>query len=336
MIWGKRSITRLPSREKMIQLLARAPAIQDEVIASHLLAAVEANEQAWLTGLVEISLTPAMRVVLLLVEGTALDTYLVTEMACEQISLARLAELLPAGSLMVRTLALPLEGVRMAQMLLEWHPPIETILTTTAAIPKYLDGWHTDPASYIVHIIWPDAEGLVALPGGAVFVSGERVEVGDAGLAAIATHPASGCTLTRYAARTAASRREQTIPLHTAFVLLINSVLERYTELVGFKLADALAFDFNRKADRKGWHIKLTTNGVTDTHGFATPDAAASAYRSLIGNLIEHMTVVIGARLARAVILEAVSTLDFSAQQILQTYSMVPSGSVTGGAAIRR
>jgi len=326
----------LPPPEKMIQLFAHAPATQKEVAASHLLTDLEANQQEWQTGLVEINLTPTMRFVLLLVEGMVLETYLATETACEQISLGRLADLLPAGSVMVRTVTLPLEGVRMAQMLLEWHPPIETVAAETAAIQKYLDGWRTDPATHAVHIAWPDAEGLVARPGSAVFVSGERVEVGDAGLAAIAAHPAPMCTLARYEARTATLQQEQTIPLRTAFVLLINSVLERYAELVGFKLADVLAVNLNLKADSKGWRIKITSNGVTDTHSFATPNAAAGAYQSLIGDLIEHMTVIIGARLAKAVVLETVGTLDSRAQQILQTYSMVPSGSVAAGAQIRR
>ncbi len=320
----------------MIQLFAHAPATQNEVATAHWLTVVEANEQEWLTGLVEISLTPATQIVLLLVEGTTLDTYLVTETACEQISLARLADILPTGSVMVRTVALPLEGVRLAQMLLEWHPPLEKLAAKTAAIPTYLDGWHTDPATQVVHIIWPDAEGLVALSGSAVFVSNKQIEVGDAARATIATHPAPECTLTRYAAHTAALQQEQTIPLRTAFVLLINGVLERYAELVGFKLADALMFDLNLIADGKGWHIKVTSNGVFDTHGFATPNAAAGAYRLLIGSLIEHMAVVIGTRLAQAVVLEMAGTLDFPAQQILRTYSMVPSGSVAAGAAIRQ
>jgi hypothetical protein len=287
---------------------------------------VQTCEENSLTGILEIKYAPDVQITLLVVEGIILDAYRLAAAACEKISPDHLSSLLPSGMTSVRTLSLPLEGVRVAKVLLDWHPPVEVIQAETSAIVRHIDTWGARPITSTLHITWPDAEGFIILPGsspprGAIYVSGGQIKGDAAGLEAICAHSTGPCTLARYEARTdVAALQEQIARLRTAFALLVDPVIVRYTELLGQSMAQALMFDLSDTALAKGWHIKFTTNGIADTHTFETLDAAVRAYNTLLAKMLEHITVVIGARLTSAFVVEESNRLSPQFQQILRTH----------------
>ena len=180
----------------------------------------------------------------------------------------------------------------------------------------------------------PNAEGFVCLsgknpPNQAVYTTGKHIETGSAGLAAIYSHFASPCTLTRYAAPADYVTKHQDIALlQKTFDSLTGAVFRRYTELVGSYMTQMLILELNTRAHAAEWKVRITDSGIVDTHAFEEPDAAAQAYRSLLDDLIERMAVVVGKRLAGMLVLEASIQLDSAAQQAIQRYSLVPATAI--------
>lgn len=310
----------------MIDLFVHAPATQHDIPTSNLPAFVQTCEENSLTGILEIKYAPDAQIALLFMEGIILDAYRLAAAACEKIPSDNLLALLPPGTASVRTLNLPLEGVRVAKVLLDWHPPIEVMQAETGDVAHHLEAWGARPITSTAHITWPDAEGFVILPGslpprGAIYVSNGQIKGDAAGLEAIYAHPTKLCTLARYEARTdVAALQEQITHLRTAFALLVDPVVVRYTEMLGQSMAQALMFDVSDAALAKGWRIKLTTNGIADTHTFETFDASVRAYNTLLEKMLEHMTVVIGTRLTNAFIVEEINQLNPQLQQVLRTH----------------
>lgn len=315
----------------MIHSLERTPATQIAVPTSRVQAMISTHQQDSLTGIIEVEWAPDARILLLLVDGTIPGAYLLTEETCEKVSPAELANLVPTEKVTVRTLVLPPEGVHAVRSLLEWYPPAEEMAAETSTIESWLKTWGARAAAGAVHITWPDAEGFITLSGGSppkqvVFVTAQRVESGTDGLAAIYAHTTGACTLARYAPPADAATPQEEVPLlHAAFASLVDKAVQRYTELVGSRLAESLMFDLNDQAYANEWNIRITSAGVTDTHTFEMPDTAAYVYRSLLNELVVHTSAVIGKRLVSKLFLEAASQLGSDAQEAVQTYSVIPA-----------
>ena len=317
----------------MLRLLEHIPATQSAVPASRLPVMLNTYQQDWLTGVVQIAWTADARALLLFVDGTITNSYLLTGEARAEISPSDLPAHVSAETLTVRTLALPREGVRAVGSLLEWHPPAEVLSIEADAVEGQLNAWGMQEAAGVIHLAWPDAEGLVALPGNAtpdqaIFMTNRRVERGAAGLTAVRTHREGLCTLARYAAPAgvAALRGEMAL-LQTTLDSLVNTVIQRYTELVGSHMARTLVLDLNAHAHASGQNVRITSTGV-EAQAFDDLESAAQAYRSLLNDLIEHMAVVIGKRLAGVLVFEVSIQLDSAVQKTIQAYSLVPATTI--------
>ncbi len=318
----------------MMPLFEHAPATQSIVRVSRLQAMLNTYQQDWLTGVVQIAWAADTRALLLFVDGKIVSAYLLTEETRKAISPSDLSAHMSAETLTVRALTLPREGVHTVESLLEWYPPAEIASVETSALEGQLNAWSTREIPGVVHLIWPDAEGFVMLPGNtppeqALFMTERRVEHGRAGLAAIHSHPEGPCTLAYYMAPAdiAAMRGEVSL-LQKAFDSLVNAVIQRYTEIVGSHMARALILELNAHAHASGWNVRLSTTGVADAQEFGNPDAAAQVYRSLLNDLIEHMAIVIGKRLAGALVLEASIQLGSAAQKAIQTHALIPAKTI--------
>lgn len=301
---------------------------------------LSACESDALTGLVELTRAPDVQVVVLFVEGMILDAYRLEQEVSQKIEPTALS--LPPGEVIVRTLSLPLEGVRMAKVLLEWHPPVESLTVQTSSIKDCLQSWSTQPATSVVHIAWADAEAMVILPGGvlpasAIFVEESQVLGDAAGLAAIYAHAEGACRLARYAAQRAdLAEQEQVARLRTAFGLLVDPVIVRYAELLGQNMTNALLLDLNGAAAAYNWRIKFTTNGLMDTQTFSKTQEAVQAYATLLGKMLDHMTVVIGARLTSSLVAQAFSGLGPQFQQALRVHGLISDARLAGKETSKR
>jgi hypothetical protein len=124
----------------------------------------------------------------------------------------------------------------------------------------------------------------------------------------------------------------QITSLRTTFAAMVVPTVARYTELVGSSMAAALQRDLNDVAQTNHWEVQFTVSGVTDTHPFETPDAAARAHRILARTIINHMAIVIGARLANSIMHEVTQQLDPAQHQLVQSYHLVPDNILSGSA----
>lgn len=317
----------------MLRLLEHTPAAQSIVPVSRLQAMLNTYQQDWLTGVVQIAWAADTRTLLLLVDGKIVSAYLLTEETRKAISPSDLSAHMSAETLTVRALTLPREGVHTVKSLLEWYPPAEIASVETSALEGQLNAWSTREIPGVVHLIWPDAKGFVMLPGNtppeqALFMTERRVEYGRAGLDAIHSHSEGPCTLAYYMAPADIAAMREVSLLQKAFDSLVNAVIQRYTEIVGSHMARALILDLNAHTHASGWNIRLSTTGVADDQEFRNPDAAAQAYRSLLNDLMAHMAIVIGKRLAGALVLEASIQLGSAVQKAIQTHSLIPTTTI--------
>lgn len=315
----------------MLDLFVHAPATQRDVPVLDLATIKRLGESDSLTGILEINCTPDARLTLLFVQGEISSAYWLTAADCKPISPDHLTELLPSELATVRILSLPAEGLHAAKSLLDWLPPVEVMPVEASTIARHLGAWAARPTAGIVHILWPDAEGFVSLPGGslpnsALFVTDEQIKSDAAGREAIYTHPGQSCTLAYYEMRAAVShlQQDQITHLRTAFALLVESVVVRYAGVLGQNMAVSLMSDLSGTAKVNGWNITGTIDGIADTHPFETIDAAARAYTVLVEKMIEHMSTVIGVRLAGVFVFDRLNQLDPQSQQALRTHCTGP------------
>jgi hypothetical protein len=314
----------------MLRLLEHTPATQSAIPTSRLQVMLNTYQQDWLTGVVRIAWAADARALLLFVDGTITNTYLLTGETCADIPSADLPAHISTETLTVRSHTLPREGVRVVESLLEWYPPADVVSIEAGAVEGQLSAWGAQAATGLIHLTWPDAEGLVILPGNmppdqGIFMTDRQIESGTAALTAIYNHRGGPCTLARYTAPAGvtALHGEMTL-LQTTFDSLVNTLVQRYTKLVGSHMARTLILDLNARAHASGWNVRITSTGV-EAQAFDGLESAAQAYRSLLNDLIEHIAVVIGKRLAGVLVLESSIQLGSAAQKAIQTHALIPA-----------
>ncbi len=124
--------------------------------------------------------------------------------------------------------------------------------------------------------------------------------------------------------------KEQVARLRAAFSAVVMPATARYAEVVGGNMAAALQTAINDVARSNQWGIRVDANGLADEHEFETPDEAARAYRVLTRTVINHMGMIIGARLANGIMREVARRLDPGHCHVAQTYHLVPENILPG------
>jgi len=314
----------------MADFLTHAPATHETIAALDLEVALGAYQDDALTGMIEVTGGLGAPILLLFVEGMLIEACVRSGAAWRRVSPDRVQGALPAATLTLRRVPLPAEGVRIVKMLLDWQPPVEEAQVEGPAVVERLNAWGAQATASVIHIRWADAEGLVALLGGgrppeALFAAAGQVVGGDAGQEAVRAGRAGPCTLTRCAPPAGmAAAQEGAFAMRAAFAALVDGIVPRYAELVGRGLAEALARDLEGRAGASGLPISVTDAGVTGVQVMNGPEAAASVYRPLINGMVEHMTVVVGKRLAQTILVEAADRLNPDLQRAAQAGAFVP------------
>jgi hypothetical protein len=122
----------------------------------------------------------------------------------------------------------------------------------------------------------------------------------------------------------------QVTSLQAIFAAIINPAVARYVELVGSSMAAPLCLDLNEVARTNAWKVEFMLSGLKDTQAYETTAAAVRAYRILARTLINHMTIVIGARVANSIIRDTVQQLEPAQIQLVETYHLVPDTALSG------
>jgi hypothetical protein len=131
---------------------------------------------------------------------------------------------------------------------------------------------------------------------------------------------------------TSTEPQERVARLRAVFAAMVLPVAARYAEVVGANMAAGLQVSINDVARSNQWSIRVNANELTDTHTFETPDAAARAYRVLARTVINHMGMVIGGRLANAIMRDVTKRLEPAQREVAQTYHLVPESILPGPA----
>jgi hypothetical protein len=118
--------------------------------------------------------------------------------------------------------------------------------------------------------------------------------------------------------------------LRAVFAAIAAATVARYAELVGSSMAVLLRLDLNEVAQANAWGIRFDVRGLADPHPFETIAAAARAYQILDRTLINHMSTVIGARLAYSIVRDAVQQLEPAQRQWVIGYHLVPDAMLSG------
>jgi hypothetical protein len=124
----------------------------------------------------------------------------------------------------------------------------------------------------------------------------------------------------------------QITSLRSTFGAVVSHTTARYTELVGSDMAAALQAALNDVAQANHWHVRVSAGGLTDTHPFETPDTAVRAYRVLARTILNHMGIMVGARLANSIMREGAQQLDPAQRQLAQSHHLLPEGVLPGPA----
>jgi hypothetical protein len=128
----------------------------------------------------------------------------------------------------------------------------------------------------------------------------------------------------------AADTQSQIAGLRAAFAGIMVPTVARYAELVGLGMVGPLQRELNAVAQANAWQFRYTSAGLADTQVFETTAAAVRAYRILARRLINHMSIVIGVRLAKSVVHDAVQKLEPAQRQLITDYNLVPDTALFG------
>ncbi len=309
----------------MTQLFTHIPVNQRVLRTAQIPAQIQNFQEDGLSGLVQILDPSGIQATLLFVEGMSIRAAMSDREGEKEIHIEDISAHIPGKTITLRISPLPLEGVRIAKSILEWRPPAERLSIESAEFPGLLEVWSHAPAISIVQITWTNAEGLMLLPGkalpnSALYASNNTLQSGASGLAALQQHPNSPCIVMRYNApvRQLAPQVELA-PLRTAFALVIDQIMRKYSNMVGQGLSQTLLLELNHKAIGNGWEIRIYRNQVQDNHSFPSIEAAAAVYHQLVQEANKHISSVIGEQLANSIARDAMSELPIDTRQLLLT-----------------
>jgi hypothetical protein len=96
----------------------------------------------------------------------------------------------------------------------------------------------------------------------------------------------------------------------------------RYKDLTGLALLNALNRNINRIAFENKWDFIITLGNISDRMLFRNFDDLLLACKVLLGVTCEHIGVVLGKKLARNVLNEAISSLDQPSIVLIEKYSI--------------
>ena len=280
------------------------------------------------TGLVEVR-GGEHSVIYLLADGSIVETY---QQQGESIFTRTTAALPPprGEEIVVETFALPLDGVRAMKTLIEQGTPSQTKWMTTAGLEPFCRAISRQMTG-VVHVVWQSAEGFLLLSGSSalrgVFVRGQETINGPQGLAAIFAQNETACHIHIYQEESLVAnpdQHEEYILWRRAFTTFADGLLFEYTRLVGRRLGNSVILELNRVTRERGWSIRFSLNGTTETHQFAHQDEMRRVYQTLLHLLVGHMSIVVGDQLALALVNRVFDRMDERLKPLISDIAALP------------
>jgi hypothetical protein len=281
-----------------------------------------------LTGVLQVDFAPENRLFFLFVQGTAINTYLLTPESRIKISIDEAGPLLGKTRGEASLLNLPLEGIRISKLLLESPQRGGAFQLQTRDLIQRIDGWSNSATAIAIQIKWANAEAVMVFPGHdapvqpMIFVKEGQIATELNALSAITSWNEPTCSVSILPQREDVDAWKE-YQLHLTFSKTAELVITHYNELAGRSLVSVLNQDIYDETLKRGWRISCIGNGILDHHIFPSPTAAAEAYRQLFNLILAHMRTVVGRNISSTIVDEAVEALDKNSQEIIRNYDLM-------------
>lgn len=280
------------------------------------------------SGLIQASSATDTRVALIIFKGRVVSAYSISTDSHERISAGRAVEIISGlGAGTITSARLPALALRAVKIQAEQSQPAETLKVTTERLHILLDQWKQLPHLSLAALTWPTAEGLILLPGNGVtprqglFVSDgvhENTEV----IARMSGWFEETLDAARYVYSSEIPAWEEYV-IHTSFISILEAVLNRYKELTGLALLNALGRAINRIANENRWDVSIIVDRVNDQEIFPGIADMVGAYRILLAVTYNHVSSVLGEKLLQTVHREALADIDALASRTVLKYALL-------------
>jgi len=283
------------------------------------------------TGFVEVSPSSGSQFWIILSGGTVICAYSFSMEQAEKIEPSMVDRALSrALEYEVASVALTPSALRMVKILAEQRVPARTVQVKTGQLGPLLSQWGRQSHPSLVVCHWPTAHYLAVLPprpgslGEAVFLSqADPLADQDARSHALAwKDPTVDGLCYNYSNETPAWEEYN---LHLAFTEILESIMERYKELTGLALLNALGRNVNRVALEHKFEIDVTLGKISDQAVFFGVSEAVLAYQTLNAIALDHIGIVLGRKLLQSTLREATASLDANLVHLAQKYNLLIS-----------
>ena len=285
------------------------------------------RNEPW-TGALEAEFPTGERVVFLLTEGTMKCCYHLSLNVPQKRDLEEAwSRLLQSPPAVFSFIALEVRSLQLVRILLEHPIPAETLTVDGDRLGRIVEEWTRLSHPSLAVMKWTGGQGLLALwPDPAQALDGVLVspagtwQGGDA-VTRILSAGLKECEVSRHAFVSDGSAWEG-FAFQRVFVRLMEALLVRYKELTGLALLNALDRNINRVAFEHKWKFSITLGSVSDQMLFAELDETLSACKVLLEVACGHIGVVLGQKLLRSLIQDAIALLDPHSIHMIEKYSI--------------
>lgn len=235
-----------------------------------------------------------------------------------------LIELVPS-SLFYTTLNI--SALRIIRIILEHPVPAETQRVPPGLLDAIFDQWHQQSHPNLAAVTWVNGQGFVVLwpgvtvPPTSALVSSNGVSEDAEAARAILSSEMGECDLARHEFVSDGGAWEE-YGFQYIFVRLLGAILARYKELTGLALLNALDRNINRITFENKWDFNITLGVITDRMFFCSLDKTIKVCKTLLQVACDHIAVVLGQKLSRSMVQDALASLDVHSIRIVEKYSI--------------
>lgn len=292
-------------------------------------------QQDLMNGMVEISYSPADKILLLLNGGKITCAYHCEGDLITRCPLSNLSVLLNSRSEgQIRVCQLAPAFLRAVKTVVEQPHSSNILSSSTPELPGIIRQYQAMPEPSLLHILWPQAEGFVFLPGNNfsprqyAFLSEGQSSDSAGAVSMFSRWSETECTISQYAGDPGREVWQEN-NLQLGFALLIEEIMRRHEELVGHLLSRKLEDNLNRLSQTQSWNITIAATTVDDVQIFDSLSDATAAYRAIFDLAARQINTVIGARLFNEALETGLDGLGGQIRQAVEHNQFLTIPSVT-------
>lgn len=301
--------------------------VNDPTVSDLRAAQSKFRDELW-TGMLEAEYAGGDRVVFLFCGGTLecafrLDLKTTQKRDAEK----EWDSMLSAPPSTLLSIRLTVASLRLAKIALEYPAPVEILQVKPGRLEHTFEQWNRQSYPNLATLEWTEAQGLamlwpgIPIPSAAFLVASTGTWEGGEAVRQIFSSPFGDCDASRHAFASDGGAWEEYSFQHM-FVSLLDAILKRYKDLTGLALLNALDRNINRVAFEQKLDFSITLGVITDRMFFAGLDELIAACKMLLAVAFEHIGVVLGQKLSRSLVQDALASLDIHSMRLIEKYSI--------------